>query len=98
MQYSGDPLENWRDIDLPASRGRLIVNGEAIGEGVGSDVLGHPVEPVAWLANNQSRLGKNLEAGSIILTGSFVPPFMLKAGDSALVSIEGLGEARLDVS
>lgn len=94
----GDPVENWRDIDLPASRGRLIVNGEAIGEGVGSDVLGHPVEPVAWLANNQSRLGKNLEQGSIILTGSFVPPFMLNAGDSALVSIEGLGEARLDVS
>ena len=94
----GDPVENWRDIDLPASRGRLVVNGEMIGEGVGSDVLGHPIEPVAWLANNQSRLGKNLEEGSIILTGSFVPPFMLKVGDSALVSIDGLGEARLEVS
>ena len=94
----GNPVENWRGIDLPASRGRLVVNGEMIGEGVGSDVLGHPIEPVAWLANNQSRLGKNLEEGSIILTGSFVPPFMLKVGDSALVSIDGLGEARLEVS
>lgn len=76
----------------------MVVNGEMIGEGVGSDVLGHPIEPVAWLANNQSRLGKNLEEGSIILTGSFVPPFILKVGDSALVSIDGLGEARLEVS
>ena len=93
----GEPVANWRDIDLPASRGRLIVNGELIGEGVGSDVLGHPVEPVAWLANNLADMGQSLEAGAIILTGSFVPPYMLDAGDSAIVAIDGLGEARLDV-
>ncbi len=69
-----------------------------IGEGVGADVLGHPVEPVAWLANNLAELGKSLEAGAIILTGSFVPPYMLDAGDVAVVAIDGLGEARLDVS
>ena len=94
----GEPISNWRDIDLAASRGSLVVNGELIGEGVGSDVLGHPVEPLAWLANNLSALGQSLEAGAIILTGSFVPPYMLESGDSAVVAIDGLGEARLDVS
>lgn len=94
----GEPVADWRDIDLPASRGSLVVNGELIGEGVGADVLGHPVEPVAWLANNLAELGKSLEAGAIILTGSFVPPYMLDAGDVAVVAIDGLGEARLDVS
>ena len=94
----GEPVASWRDIDLAASRGSLVVNGETIGEGVGSDVLGHPVEPVAWLANNLAELGESLEAGAIILTGSFVPPYMLDAGDSAMVAIDGLGEARLEVS
>ena len=94
----GQPVADWREIDLPASRGSLVVNGELIGEGVGADVLGHPVEPVAWLANNLAQLGKSLEAGAIVLTGSFVPPFMLNAGDSAVVSIDGLGEAHLEVS
>ena len=94
----GQPVPDWRDINMAASRGRLIVNDDLIGEGVGSDVLGHPVEPVAWLANNLAKLGKNLEAGEIVLTGSFVSPYMLNSGDSALVSIDGLGEARLDVS
>ena len=94
----GEPVVGWRDIDLAASRGSLVVNGKLIGEGVGSDVLGHPVEPVAWLANNLAEFGKSIEAGAIILTGSFVPPFMLDAGDAATVAIEGLGEASLDVS
>lgn len=93
-----EPVPNWRDIDLTASRGSLVVNGELIGEGVGADVLGHPVEPVAWLANNLAALGRNLEAGAIILTGSFVPPYMLDAGDSAVVAIDGLGEVCLEVS
>ena len=93
----GESIANWLDIDLAASRGSLVVNGELIGEGVGSDVLGHPVEPVAWLANNLSDMGQSLEAGAIVLTGSFVPPYMLDAGDSAIVAIDGLGEARLNV-
>ncbi|MCY4653076.1 MAG: fumarylacetoacetate hydrolase family protein [Dehalococcoidia bacterium] len=94
----GEPVADWRDIDLPTSRGSLVVNGDLIGEGVGSDVLGHPVEPVAWLANNLADMGQSLEAGAIILTGSFVLPYMLDAGDVAVVAIDGLGEARLDVS
>ena len=94
----GEPVLSWMDIDLPMRKGSLTVNGELVGEGVGSDVLGHPVEPVVWLANNQPQPGKALRAGAIILTGSFVPPFTLDSGDSAVVSIEGLGEARLYVS
>ena len=94
----GQPVNDWRGIDLPASRGSLAVNGEPISEGRGADVLCHPVEPVAWLANNLAQLGESLKAGAIILTGSFVPPYMLNAGDSTVVSIDGLGEARLEVS
>ena len=53
---------------------------------------------VAWLANNLARSGMGLTAGTTILTGSFAPPYMLNAGDTATVFIEGLGEAHLVVS
>ena len=93
-----EPVADWRSIDLAASRGKMIVNGEVIGEGVGTDIMGHPLEPVAWLANNLAELGKSLRAGDTVLTGSFAPPYMLDAGDSATISIEGLGEAHLTVA
>jgi 2-keto-4-pentenoate hydratase len=76
----------------------MTVNGEVVGEGHGSDVMGHPLEPVAWLANTLAKRGKSLSSGMIILTGSFAPPVFLKSGDSASVSIAGLGEAHLEVT
>ncbi len=94
----GAPVTDWSGIDLAASHGQMLVNGEVIGEGFGRDVMGHPVEPVAWLANNLARSGMGLTAGTTVLTGSFAPPYMLNAGDTATVSIEGLGEAHLVVS
>ena len=91
----GPRVADWRGVDLAASYGAMRVNGEIAGEGYGRDVMGHPLEPLAWLANSLAARGESLKAGQIILTGSFAPPAMLKAGDSALVAIEGLGEASL---
>ena len=36
----GDPVEDWRDLDLAALRGQMAVNGEVVGSGVGGDILG----------------------------------------------------------
>jgi 2-keto-4-pentenoate hydratase len=41
----------WRNIDLAAARGAMIINGHRAGEGKGGDVMGHPLEALAWLAN-----------------------------------------------
>ena len=93
-----EPVTDWQSIDLAASQGKMIVNDEVIGEGVGTDIMGHPLEPVAWLANSLVGLGKSLKAGDMILTGSFAPPYFIEAGDSASISIEGLGEAHFTVA
>ena len=93
-----EPVRDWRSIDLAASQGKMSVNGEVIGEGVGTDIMGHPLEPIAWLANNLVGLGKRLKAGDTILTGSFAQPYFIEAGDSASISIEGLGEAHFTVA
>lgn len=93
----GEPVRDWQAIDLAASRGIMRVNGAIVGEGVGADVLGHPIEPLAWLANALAAKGAPLAKGDLILTGSFAAPAMLNPGDQASVSIDGLGEARLAV-
>ena len=93
----GEPITDWQSIDLTASRGTMSINGEIVGEGVGSDVMGHPLEPLVWLANTLAADGMSMEKGALILTGSFAPPVMMKPGDEAAVHIDGLGEALLSV-
>ena len=93
----GEPVTDWRGIHLAGCRGYMTINGELVGEGMGSDVMGHPLEPLAWLANNLAARGEELKAGMVVITGSIVPPKWLKAGDSAVIGIEGLGEATLSV-
>ena len=94
----GEPVTDWRAIHLAGCRGYMEINGEVVGEGLGSDVMGHPLEPLAWLANNLASRGQELKAGMVVITGSIVSPKWLKAGDSALIEIEGLGKAQLSVA
>ena len=93
----GEPVSDWRGIHLAGCRGYMTINGELVGEGVGSDVMGHPLEPLAWLANALAAHGQELKAGMVVITGSIVSPKWLKPGDSATIGIEGLGEATLSV-
>ena len=93
----GERVTEWQDIDLAASRGTMEVNGEIVGEGMGADVMGHPLEPLVWLANTLAAESVSMEKGALVLTGSFAPPVMLKPGDKASVHIDGLGGARLTV-
>jgi 2-keto-4-pentenoate hydratase len=93
----GQQVTDWRGIHLSGSRGYMTINGELVGEGMGSDVMGHPLEPLAWLANALAARGQELKAGMVVITGSIVSPKWLKAGDSAVIGIEGLGEASLSV-
>jgi 2-keto-4-pentenoate hydratase len=93
----GDPVPEWRNLDLQAAYGWMSINGEMVGDGHGSDVMGHPLEPLAWLANKLAEQGLGLTAGMVIITGSIVSPKSVNAGDSASIMIEGLGGAEITV-
>ena len=77
--------------DLMAVAGRAIVNGEVVSKGTGADVLGHPFQALAWLANHLAAEGKGLHAGQLVLTGSLVKTLWLKAGDKVRMELDGLG-------
>ena len=78
--------------DLLSVTGRAIINGEEVSRGTGADVLGHPHNALAWLANHLAAEGRGLHAGQIVLTGSLVKTIWLKAGDAVVMELDGLGK------
>jgi 2-keto-4-pentenoate hydratase len=61
-------LTDWPDLE--SVLGRATKGDEAIGEGYGRDILGHPFNSVAWLATQLASRGAGLKAGQIVMTGS----------------------------
>ena len=81
--------------DLAEIAGTMFLNGEPIGSGTGAQVMGHPFEALAWLANTLASRGQGLSANDIVLTGSIVETHWVDAGDHIKVSIGGLGDAEV---
>src|SRR6476646_4730839 len=87
----GKPVARVGLPDVLHVAGRALINGAEVGRGSGADVLGHPHNALAWLANHLAADGKNLRAGQLVLTGSLVKTVWLKAGDEVVMELEGLG-------
>ena len=92
----GEPVESWRELDVPALRGRMTINGVAVGTGQGADILGHPLAALAWLANALAARGRQLNAGEFVLLGSVVETRWVERGDRVAIEIERLGGARAE--
>jgi 2-oxo-hept-3-ene-1,7-dioate hydratase len=70
----------------------LLYRNETIEEsGVAAAVLNHPATGVAWLANKLAQHGDRLEAGEIVLAGSFTRPMWVEPGDTVLADYGPLG-------
>jgi 2-oxo-3-hexenedioate decarboxylase/2-keto-4-pentenoate hydratase len=87
----GKPVARSAAPDLLGVIGRAVVNGAEVARGTGADVLGHPHNALAWLANHLAADGKGLRAGEIVLTGSLVKTLWLAAGDRVTMELTGLG-------
>jgi 2-oxo-3-hexenedioate decarboxylase/2-keto-4-pentenoate hydratase len=86
------PLRRFdRALDLAALRGVTRVNGVEAGRGSGADVLGGPLNALAWLANHLAARGPGLRAGEFVSTGSVVQTQWIARGDQVEIEIEGLG-------
>ncbi|QQE91353.1 2-oxo-hept-4-ene-1,7-dioate hydratase [Azotobacter chroococcum] len=79
------------DVDLRRVAAILYRNGVIEESGVSAAVLNHPAKGVAWLANKLAPYDVTLEAGQIILGGSFTRPVAARAGDTFHVDYGVLG-------
>jgi 2-oxo-hept-3-ene-1,7-dioate hydratase len=70
-----------REVDLPWCGAILRQNGAVEETGLAAGVQGHPAIGVAWLAMKLAPWGECLEAGEVVLAGSFTRPVAAKSGD-----------------
>ena len=87
----GKPVARSAAPELLDVIGRAVINEAEVARGTGADVLGHPHNPLAWLANHLAASGQGLRAGQIVLTGSLVKTIWLNAGDRVMMDLSGLG-------
>jgi 2-oxo-hept-3-ene-1,7-dioate hydratase len=69
------------EVDLPWVGAILRQNGAVEETGLAAGVQGHPAIGVAWLARKLAPWGEALEAGEVVLAGSFTRPAIAKRGD-----------------
>jgi 2-keto-4-pentenoate hydratase len=93
--------EERRDVDPRSLRdvtARMSINGEDVGGGKGSDILGDPLLVLEWLARHQQAQGWPLRAGDVVLLGSVVQTQWVEDGDVVTITNDPLGEARVSFS
>lgn len=93
----GEPVHDWRRLDLAALHGVARVNGVVVGEGRGGDVMGHPLEALAWLANHLAGRGLGLWRSDIVITGSLIPTRFAMPGERIRFEAGPLGSVELAI-
>jgi 2-oxo-hept-3-ene-1,7-dioate hydratase len=82
-------------VDLRWVGALLHRNGVVEETGLAAGVLNHPANGIAWLANKLALHGERLEAGDVVLAGSFTRPVNAAAGDGFHVDYGPLGSVAL---
>jgi 2-oxo-hept-3-ene-1,7-dioate hydratase len=63
--------------------GAIVSRNDEVEEtGLGAGVLGEPARGIAWLAERLDLYGGGIEAGQIVLAGSFIRPIEARRGDT----------------
>ncbi len=92
---AGEPRGEWPALD--ACEGVVWADGVELDRGFGRDALGHPFNPLTWLANHLAASGGRLSAGDIVLTGSIVPTQFPTRTTRYRYALAGLGEVAAEV-
>lgn len=80
------------DIDIRWVGAMLYKNGVIEETGLAAGVLNHPANGVAWLANKLAAYDQHLDAGDVILSGSFTRPVLAEVGDTFQADYGPLGQ------
>ncbi len=94
----GTEVSGWQDLDLEALHGGMCINGTETGRGRGGDIMDHPLNALAWLADLRAREGRPLRAGEFVTLGSITRSHPVAPGDRVTIEIEKLGGVGLLVA
>ena len=83
-------------FDLRRVGAITFANDEVEETGLGAGVLNDPVESVVWLAQRMAQYGQKIEAGQIVLSGSFIRPVECPTGTKILADFGEFGTVDLN--
>jgi 2-oxo-hept-3-ene-1,7-dioate hydratase len=83
------------EIDMRWMGAIVSRNAEVEETGLGAGVLNQPARGIAWLANRLSQYGDGVEAGQIVLAGSFIRPIEARHGDTITADFGPYGSVSL---
>ncbi len=84
-------------LDLGAIRVVATKNGEALFDVVSRDAVDDQFESIAALANDLGALGRTIEAGQCVLTGSFGNPAPITRGDRFEAQLSSVGSVSVQI-
>jgi 2-keto-4-pentenoate hydratase len=82
---------DWRSLDIGALHGHISLHDGTADEGVTTDLLGHPLNGLAWLAgSSEATAFGGLKAGQVVMLGSVTPPVWLSGPATVTVTFPPL--------
>ena len=87
----GAPLTDVTHVDLALEGLVYEVNGAIVATNTAAEVLGSPINALAWIANHLGARGLGLRAGDVVMTGSVSSVLRPKAGDTVRARFTRLG-------
>ena len=94
----GQSFAGWRDLDLRAIRGTVTIDGQERGDGTGAELLGGPMEALAWLAASpEAAAFGGLRAGQAVTLGSVATPAWIDGPCRVVVSFPPLAPVSLTI-
>ena len=89
--------EIWRNLELSEHKVVGWIETKSKFEGVGSNVLGGPVNALLWFLNEASKRKFVIREGDFVTTGTTTKPMPFEIGDKIIGDFGELGEIRCEI-
>lgn len=93
----GSPLTAFDQLDLAHEGVVFEHNGEIVGTYTAAEVMGDPLNALAWLANHLETRATSLEPGDIVISGGITKLLQPKAGDRIRARYTHFGTIDLNI-
>ena len=93
----GSPLVPIQGLDLAVEEVVYEHNGEVVGTYTAAEVMGDPLNALAWLANHLAIRGLALRPGDVVMSGAISKMLRPKAGDTIRAKFAHLGSVSVKV-
>lgn len=87
----GEPVQRFDQLDLRWLGAIVSRNGQVEETGLGAGVLNDPLVALSWLADRLATYGDRIEAGQVVLSGSFIRPVEAPRGSHIVGDFGALG-------